>query len=55
MHEKGFIKEVRQDGKLSLSLQPVGAALADTLQEQIMRAWKPKAGCWGCATRVTLR
>ena len=32
MHEKGFIKEMRQDGKISLSLQPVGAALADTLE-----------------------
>ncbi|WP_313739459.1 S1-like domain-containing RNA-binding protein [Pseudomonas sp.] len=36
MHEQGFIKEVRHDGKIALSLQPVGASLADGLQEQIM-------------------
>ncbi|MDR2306904.1 MAG: hypothetical protein LBE53_06885 [Paucimonas sp.] len=37
MHEKGFIKEVRHDGKIALSLQPVGQALADGLHEQIMQ------------------
>lgn len=36
MHEKGFIKEVRHDGKIALSLQPVGQALADGLQAQIL-------------------
>ena len=47
MHEKGFIKEVRQDGKISLSLQPVGAALADTLQEQIMARLEAEGGVLG--------
>ncbi|MBC3413641.1 GntR family transcriptional regulator [Pseudomonas sp. SWRI51] len=37
MHEKGFIKEVRHDGKIALSLQPVGQALAEGLNEQIMQ------------------
>ncbi|MHC6226787.1 CvfB family protein [Pseudomonas sp. X10] len=36
MHEKGYIKEVRSDGKIALSLQPVGQALASSLPEQIM-------------------
>ncbi|MBJ9977136.1 GntR family transcriptional regulator [Pseudomonas sp. S75] len=37
MHEQGFIKEVRHDGKIALSLQPVGAALADDLPGQILK------------------
>jgi len=44
MHEKGFIKEVRHDGKIALSLQPVGAALADSLQEQIMARLEAEGG-----------
>ncbi|MEK2608619.1 S1-like domain-containing RNA-binding protein [Pseudomonas shirazensis] len=44
MHEKGFIKEVRQDGKIALSLQPVGQALADGLQEQIMAKLEAAGG-----------
>ncbi|WP_144940075.1 S1-like domain-containing RNA-binding protein [Pseudomonas alabamensis] len=36
MQESGFIKEVRSDGKVSLSLQPVGQALSDDLQQQIL-------------------
>ncbi|MDZ5602100.1 S1-like domain-containing RNA-binding protein [Pseudomonas sp. RP23018S] len=36
MQEKGFIKEVRRDGKIALSLQPVGESLGDGLQAQIM-------------------
>ncbi|HDS1736189.1 S1-like domain-containing RNA-binding protein [Pseudomonas sp. BP8] len=44
MHEKGFIKEVRHDGKIALSLQPVGQALADTLQEQIMTRLQAEGG-----------
>jgi len=36
MQETGFIKEVRSDGKVSLSLQPVGQALSDDLQQQIL-------------------
>ncbi|MFJ3449141.1 S1 RNA-binding domain-containing protein [Pseudomonas sichuanensis] len=44
MHEKGFIKEVRHDGKIALSLQPVGEALADGLQEQIMQRLEAAGG-----------
>ncbi|MNN43616.1 hypothetical protein D3C81_1578620 [compost metagenome] len=44
MHEKGFIKEIRHDGKIALSLQPVGAALADSLQEQIMARLDAEGG-----------
>ncbi|MFJ3481985.1 S1 RNA-binding domain-containing protein [Pseudomonas sp. NPDC090202] len=36
MQEKGFIKEVRADGKISLSLQPVGEQLASGLNAQIL-------------------
>ncbi|MDM8349402.1 S1-like domain-containing RNA-binding protein [Pseudomonas sp. sp1636] len=36
MQEKGFIKEVRADGKLSLSLQAVGQEAASSLGEQIL-------------------
>jgi predicted RNA-binding protein (virulence factor B family) len=36
MQEKGFIKEVRADGKISLSLQPVGQEAASSLGEQIL-------------------
>jgi len=36
MHETGYIKEVRSDGKIALSLQPIGQALATSLPEQIM-------------------
>ncbi len=34
--EKGFIKEVRSDGNISLSLQPVGEQLASSLIAQIL-------------------
>ncbi|WP_153786977.1 S1 RNA-binding domain-containing protein [Pseudomonas sp. EMN2] len=44
MHEKGFIKEVRHDGKIALSLQPVSEALADGLQEQIMQRLEAAGG-----------
>jgi len=36
MRERGFIKEVRDDGKLSLSLQPPGSAGRDALQTLIL-------------------
>ncbi|MDA7086101.1 S1-like domain-containing RNA-binding protein [Pseudomonas sp. SA3-5] len=36
MQEKGFIKEVRADGKISLSLQAVGQEAASSLGEQIL-------------------
>ncbi|MCG8292181.1 CvfB family protein [Pseudomonas entomophila] len=44
MHEKGFIKEVRHDGKIALSLQPIGEALADALHEQIMQRLEAAGG-----------
>ncbi|MGH8417712.1 MAG: CvfB family protein [Pseudomonas sp.] len=34
--EKGFIKEVRNDGNISLSLQPVGEQLASSLNAKIL-------------------
>ncbi|MBD9481934.1 GntR family transcriptional regulator [Pseudomonas sp. PDM14] len=36
MQEKGYIKELRADGKISLSLQPVGQEAASSLSEQIL-------------------
>ena len=36
MQEKGFIKEVRADGKISLSLQALGQEAASSLGEQIL-------------------
>ena len=36
-HETGYIREMRADGKISLSLQPVGAAAGDQLQDQILQ------------------
>nr|WP_298141002.1 S1-like domain-containing RNA-binding protein [uncultured Pseudomonas sp.] len=36
MQEKGFIKELRADGKISLSLQAVGQEAASSLGEQIL-------------------
>ncbi|MBF8748482.1 MULTISPECIES: S1 RNA-binding domain-containing protein [Pseudomonas] len=44
MHVEGFIKEVRHDGKIALSLQPVGKALGDSLQEQIMARLQAEGG-----------
>ena len=37
MREKGFIKELRADGKISLSLQPVGQEAANSLHEKILQ------------------
>lgn len=37
MHEHGFIKELRADGKISLSLQPVGSEALDALQALILQ------------------
>jgi predicted RNA-binding protein (virulence factor B family) len=36
MQEKGFIKEIRADGKISLSLQPVGQGAVGSLSDQIL-------------------
>lgn len=44
MREQGFIKEVRNDGKVALSLQPVGQALAGELPEQIMARLEAAGG-----------
>ena len=42
--EKGFIKELRADGKISLSLQPVGQQARDGLSEQILTALRDAGG-----------
>ena len=44
MHKKGFIREVRGDGKISLSLQPVGQQAASDLSEQILARLKENGG-----------
>lgn len=44
MQEKGFIKELRADGKISLSLQPIGQEAASSLSEQILAALREKGG-----------
>ncbi|HCE9396520.1 TPA: GntR family transcriptional regulator, partial [Pseudomonas aeruginosa] len=36
MREQGYIKELRADGKIALSLQPVGAEAAVELSQQIL-------------------
>ncbi|MBX8509620.1 GntR family transcriptional regulator [Pseudomonas cichorii] len=42
--EKGFIKEVRSDGNISLSLQPVGAEAADSLNAKILAKLRESNG-----------
>ena len=44
MQEKGYIKEVRSDGKISVSLQPIGEDLRDSLGEQIMTKLREQGG-----------
>lgn len=44
MCEQGYIKEVRADGKISLSLQPVGQQARDALSEQILARLKEENG-----------
>jgi uncharacterized protein len=44
MREKGFIKEVRADGKISLSLQPVGQDMVGSLSEQILAKLREQEG-----------
>ncbi|KRW62445.1 CvfB family protein [Pseudomonas sp. TTU2014-080ASC] len=44
MQEKGFIKELRADGKISLSLQPVGQGAVGGLAEQIMAQLREQGG-----------
>lgn len=42
--EKGFIKEVRSDGNISLSLQPVGEQLASSLNAKILEKLRQNNG-----------
>lgn len=44
MREKGYIKELRADGKISLSLQPVGHEAASGLAEQIIERLRAQGG-----------
>jgi predicted RNA-binding protein (virulence factor B family) len=44
MQEKGYIREVRADGKISLSLQPVGQQAAGSLAEQILARLREAGG-----------
>lgn len=44
MREKGYIKELRADGKIGLSLQPVGSAAGDQLQQQILQQLDAQQG-----------
>ena len=44
MREKGYIREVRDDGKISLSLQPVGSEAADALQALILQKLQENDG-----------
>ena len=44
MREKGYIKELRDDGKISLSLQPIGHEAASGLAEQIIERLRAHGG-----------
>ena len=44
MREKGYIKELRADGKISLSLQPIGHEAASGLAEQILQRLRAQGG-----------
>lgn len=44
MRERGFIREVRADGKISLSLQPLGREAASSLSEQILAKLRGAGG-----------
>lgn len=44
MREKGYIKELRADGKISLSLQPIGREAATGLAEQILQRLREQGG-----------
>lgn len=44
MREQGYIKEMRADGKISLSLQPVGREAASGLAEQILAKLRERGG-----------
>ncbi|MBD8474141.1 GntR family transcriptional regulator [Pseudomonas sp. CFBP 8770] len=42
--EKGYIKELRSDGKIALSLQPIGAQLANSLNARILDKLRANQG-----------
>src|SRR5690606_36580093 len=42
--EKGYIKQLRDDGKISLSLQPVGSEAADALHAPILQKLQENQG-----------
>ncbi len=42
--EKGYIKQLRDDGKISLSLQPVGSEAGDALQALILQKLQENQG-----------
>lgn len=44
MQEKGFIKEMRGDGKISLSLQPVGQEAVGSLSDQVLTKLRANNG-----------
>lgn len=44
IRERGFIREVRADGKISLSLQPLGREAASSLSEQILAKLRGAGG-----------
>ncbi|SDA64783.1 transcriptional regulator, GntR family [Pseudomonas sp. NFPP33] len=44
MREKGYIKELRADGKISLSLQPIGHEAASGLADQIIERLRAQGG-----------
>ena len=41
---KGFIKEIREDGRINLSLQKIGVAKMDDLSEKVMHVLETKGG-----------
>lgn len=51
MREQGYIKEMRADGRISLSLQPVGQAARDTLSEQILARLREQDGVLGLSDK----
>ena len=44
MREKGYIREIRPDGKINLSLQPVGRQAGDLLEQKILDRLKQEGG-----------
>ena len=52
MREQGYIKELRADGKIALSLQPVGAEAAVELSQQILARLLEAGGSLPLRTRV---